>query len=114
MTLAAQLAMGYENSRLFDELKRRAEDLENDVAERRQSAERYRMVVDQASDGIAISDERGRYVEVNPRMLEMLGYTRDAFLRLSVRDLIPKGIWSTIRFQLSARTLTRYFKKSAG
>jgi PAS domain S-box-containing protein len=91
MTLAAQLAMGYENSRLFDELKRRAEVLENDVAERRQSAERLRMVVLQAPYGIAISDERGHYVEVNPRMLEMLGYTRDGFLRLNVRDLIPKG-----------------------
>ena len=89
MTLAAQLAMGYENSRLFDELKRRAEDLEHDVAERRQSAERYRTVVEQASDGIAISDERGQYVEVNPRMLDMLGYTRDQFLHLNVRDLIP-------------------------
>lgn len=91
MTLAAQLAMGYENSRLFDELKRRAEDLEHEVAERRQSAERYRMVVEQASDGIAISDGRGQHVEVNPRMLDMLGYTRDGFLRLNVRDLIPSG-----------------------
>jgi PAS domain S-box-containing protein len=49
------------------------------------------MVVEQASDGIAISDERGQYVEVNPRMLEMLGYTREGFLRLNVRDLIPSG-----------------------
>src|SRR5579859_2945191 len=89
MTLAAQLAMGYENSRLFDELKCRAEDLEHEVAERRQSAERYRMVVEQASDGIAISDQQGQYVEVNPHMLDMLGYARQAFLRLNVRDLIP-------------------------
>ncbi len=89
MTLAAQLAMGYENSRLFDELKQRAEDLENRVAERRRAAEKYRMVVDQASDGIAIADEQGRYLEVNPKMLDMLGYTREQFLDLSMQDLIP-------------------------
>jgi PAS domain S-box-containing protein len=90
MTLAAQLAMGYENSRLFDELKRRAEDLEHDVAERRQSAERYRMVVEQASDGIFIYDQGGQNVEVNPHMLDMLGYTREGFLRRNVRELIPR------------------------
>src|SRR5690242_19479808 len=89
MTLAAQLAMGYENSRLFDEVKRRAEDLEREVAERRQSAERYRMVVEQASDGIAIYDQQGWIVEVNPRMLEMLGYARERFLDVNIRDLIP-------------------------
>ncbi len=89
MTLAAQLAMGYENSRLFDEVKRRAEDLEREVAERRQSAERYRMVVEQASDGIAIYDQQGQIVEMNPRMLEMLGYARERFLDLNIRDLIP-------------------------
>jgi PAS domain S-box-containing protein len=89
-TLAAQLAVGYENSRLFEELKRRNEELEHAVAERKQSAEKYRMVLEQASDGIAIADATYRYVEVNARMLEMLGYTREQFLRLSMPDLIPK------------------------
>ena len=89
-TLAAQLAVGYENSRLFEELKQRAEDLEREAAERRRSAERYRMVVEQASDGIMIADQEANIVEVNPRMLEMLGYSRDQLLELNVRDLIPK------------------------
>ena len=89
-TLAAQLAVGYENSRLFEELKQRAEDLEREVAERRRSAEKYRMVVEQASDGIIIADPNGNFVEVNPKMLEMLGYTRAEFLQLNLRDLVPK------------------------
>ncbi|MCU1274119.1 MAG: multi-sensor hybrid histidine kinase [Bryobacterales bacterium] len=89
-TLAAQLAVGYETSRLFEELKRRNEELEHEVAERKQSAEKYRMVLEQASDGIAIADATYRYVEVNAQMLEMLGYTREQFLQLSMPDLIPK------------------------
>jgi two-component system, cell cycle sensor histidine kinase and response regulator CckA len=89
-TLAAQLAVGYETSRLFEELKRRNDELEHEVAERKQSAEKYRMVLEQASDGIAIADATYHYVEVNARMLELLGYTRDQFLSLSMPDLIPK------------------------
>ncbi len=88
-TLAAQLAVGYENSRLFEELRQRAEELEHEVVERRQAAEKYRMVLEQASDGIAIADERGDYLEVNPRLLEMLGYTREEFLGRNMQDLIP-------------------------
>ena len=88
-TLAAQLAMGYENSRLFEELKWRAEDLEHEVAERRQSAEKYRMVVEQASDGIISADQRGNHLEVNPKLMEMLGYTREEFLGRNIQDLIP-------------------------
>ncbi|MBZ5591323.1 MAG: response regulator [Acidobacteriia bacterium] len=90
-TLAAQLAMGYENSRLFKEAKQRAEELEAEVAERRRSAEKYRMVVEQASDGIIIADPGGNFIEVNSRMLEMLGYTRAQFLALNLRDLVPTG-----------------------
>jgi two-component system cell cycle sensor histidine kinase/response regulator CckA len=101
MTLAAQLAVSYENAGLFDELKRRAEDLEHEVVERRQSVEKYRMVVEQASDGIAIADERGDYLEVNPKMLDMLGYTREQFLKLNMQDLAPKedGVRDLIPFE---------------
>ena len=99
-TLASQLAVGYENSRLFEELKRRNDDLEGEVAERRQSAEKYRMVVEQASDGIAIADAAGAYVEVNPKMLQMLGYTREEFLGLNITALIPSEdrVRNPIRF----------------
>ncbi len=95
-TLAAQLAVGYENSRLFEELKKRAEELEHEVAERRQAAEKYRMVVEQASDGIVIANERGDCLEVNARLLEMLGYTREEFLGRNVQDLIPRADRSSV------------------
>ena len=88
-TLAVQLAVGYENSRLFEELKKRAEDLEHEVVERRASEEKYRTVVEQASDGIINADRNGNFLDVNPRMLQMLDYTRDEFLRLNIRDIIP-------------------------
>ena len=109
-TLAAQLAVGYENSRLFEELKARAEELEHEVVERRASEEKYRMVVEQASDGIIIADRDGNLIEANPRMLEMLGYSRQEFLGMNMRDVIPAEDLARDPLQLDvlqASTVTR-------
>ena len=50
-----------------------------------------------AQDGINIVDvETRRFVDANPRMLEMLGYSRDDFLKLTVRDIHPADRWEVI------------------
>jgi PAS domain S-box-containing protein len=48
----------------------------------------YRTVVESASDGIFIADAQGRYVEVNPRGCELLGYARDELTGLTIADVI--------------------------
>jgi PAS domain S-box-containing protein len=55
----------------------------------RESESRYRMLMEQASDGIHTYDLEGNFIEVNSRLCEMLGYTREELLRLKVNDLIP-------------------------
>lgn len=55
----------------------------------RLSQERYRTLVEQASDGIFVADTQGHYVDVNTRGCEMLGYTHEEMLQLSIADLIP-------------------------
>ncbi|MCA1592253.1 MAG: PAS domain S-box protein, partial [Acidobacteria bacterium] len=69
--------------------------LADDVTEQRRAEEalreserRYRVLVEQASDGIFICDERGRYLQVNRKGCEMLGYTEAELLRLGLRDVI--------------------------
>lgn len=54
----------------------------------RASDELYQALFEQAADGIFIADAHGRYVEVNRRGCEMLGYTREELLDLSLDDLI--------------------------
>ena len=53
----------------------------------------FRELVEQASDGIFIADPNGKYLDVNSAGAEMLGYTRDEVLRLSIADVVvPEDI----------------------
>lgn len=67
-----------------------------DISERKQAEEalkqsesRYRLLMEQASDGIHIYDAQGNIIETNSKLCDMLGYTREEMLRLNVSDLIP-------------------------
>ena len=66
-----------------------------DVTERQRASEalqasesRYRTVIEQASEGIFLADTKGRLTDVNELGCEMLGYTRDELLRLSIDDIV--------------------------
>jgi len=52
------------------------------------SEENYRLLFDQAIDGIFIANADGHYLDANVTGCQMLGYTRDEVLRLSVRDVV--------------------------
>ena len=49
----------------------------------------YRMLIEQASDGIHTYDFQGNFIETNSKLCEMLGYTSEELLRLNVKDLVP-------------------------
>jgi PAS domain S-box-containing protein len=54
-----------------------------------ESRERYRAVVEQATDGIYILDtENGRIVETNPAFAKMLGYASEEMREIDIHDLI--------------------------
>lgn len=55
----------------------------------KESESKYRLLMEQASDGIHTYDPRGNIIETNSKLCEMLGYTREELLRLNVKDLIP-------------------------
>ncbi len=62
------------------------EGIERDL---RENERKYRTLLEEATDGIAIADAQGNYVEVNSKACEMMGYTRQELLRLNMKDLIP-------------------------
>jgi len=60
---------------------------ERAVIARHESDERYRILVEQAGDGIFVSNPQGNYIDVNPRGCAMLGYTREEILNLNMNTL---------------------------
>jgi PAS domain S-box-containing protein len=54
----------------------------------RESELKYKMLLEQASDGIYLSDEKGKILEANPKACEMFGYTKEEFINLNIKDLV--------------------------
>jgi PAS domain S-box-containing protein len=53
----------------------------------RESQERYRVLFETAKDAIFVSDETGRFVDVNQAACEFLGYSREELLKLSPKEI---------------------------
>lgn len=57
---------------------------------RQQESERkYRQLTEQASEGIFVVDQKGRYLDVNPAGLEMVGYSFEELRGMIITDLMP-------------------------
>ncbi|MEP6692252.1 MAG: PAS domain S-box protein [Gemmatimonadaceae bacterium] len=55
----------------------------------RESERKYRVVVEQASDGIALADAHGVIVDVNQRVSEIVGYSHGELVGRSLSDFVP-------------------------
>ena len=64
--------------------------LENEIRERKKSEERVRTIVDQAGDTLALIDINGSLLDVNQHACEVLGYTKQEFLNMSLPDIDPE------------------------
>ncbi len=78
-------------------LKKRIKELEHSLSERKQaedtvfdSEEKFRTIFDKAVDGILIADATTkRFLQGNPAICSMLGYTIEEIQNLSVNDIHP-------------------------
>lgn len=57
-------------------------------SERRAAEARYRSLFEHAPDGILIGDPQSYYLDANPSMCRMLGYTREELVGLHATDII--------------------------
>jgi two-component system cell cycle sensor histidine kinase/response regulator CckA len=68
----------------------------------RESEERHRFLLERASDGIFVADTKGRFVQVNSRGADMLGYARE--------ELLGQGITEVIAHQRPAAAPVRWHR----
>ena len=107
------------------EVKRINADLEKRVEERsaeyQKSEERYRSLIEHASDAIYVLDKNGNFTDVNDSMCKMIGYTREELLQLNVEaiidpeelktDPLPKNIQNPSRSEFRERRFMRKNKQ---
>ncbi|HEU0050121.1 MAG TPA: PAS domain S-box protein, partial [Nitrososphaera sp.] len=53
------------------------------------SEERYRLLIEQASDGILVADSQGRILDANTSVSEIFGYSHEEIFKLRVDNLFP-------------------------
>jgi len=84
-------------ARLLPALRRELREAEVRRARRiaeealRESEIKFRELIEQASDGIFLTDKDGKFILVNSRYCEMLGYSEDDLLRLHSEVTYPEG-----------------------
>jgi PAS domain S-box-containing protein len=110
------------------ELLHANQELEREILERqraetvlRDSEERYRAVIQQASEGIFLFDARsGQLIEANPALLALLGYTAEAISRLTIYDIVaddPQAIANNIEHVITTRSHIlgeRHYRRADG
>jgi PAS domain S-box-containing protein len=53
--------------------------------------QKYRMLFEEASDGIILSDVEGNFIDVNPYLCELLGYTREELVRKNYPSILAEN-----------------------
>ncbi len=80
----------------------------------RESEQKYRVLMEQAADGILIADSQGNFVDVNSQACTMFGYTHPELLQLSMHELVyPEELPDGDQFlhELQAGTPIRYERR---
>lgn len=71
----------------------------------RQSEARYRSIFEGVQDAIFVESLTGEVLDVNARACEMYGWSREEFLRKTVRDLVPEGNLAVIASEMERENL---------
>lgn len=92
--VANQLAIALQQSRLRGQLQATNQQLQHELQERlqteielREQEQLFRSTFNQAAVGIAHVSSDGRWLRVNQKLCQIVGYTRDELLQLTFQDI---------------------------
>jgi len=77
----------------------------------------YSAVFEQSGEGLALADEQGNYIAVNPAFCQMSGYERDELLQMTIRDLLVPDtkitLFPLVKSGLSGTKQTELVRKNS-
>jgi PAS domain S-box-containing protein len=85
------------------ELNREIEERERAEDDRRESEERYRVLVETMTDGLAAKDQHGRLTYANKRFCDMLGYSRHEIIGHPISSLVDEADQKTLEEEMARR-----------
>ena len=70
------------------ELTREASELKRAWEAMREAEEKYRILFDESKDAIYITSRKGKFLDINPALLELFGYSREEMVdKLEVKEI---------------------------
>ena len=73
-----------------EQLEKKTEELNRVNVALKKNEEKYRSYIDNAPDGVFVTDETGRFLEVNKAACLISGYSNNELLTKSFLDLLPE------------------------
>ncbi len=92
-------------------LKQSAKELSGANILLQKSEEKYRSYIDNAPDGVFISDETGKYIEVNDAACNISGYSKAELLQMSIHDLLPEDTRESSLLQFRSMNINSVLKE---
>jgi len=93
----------------YEELEQRVKGLEQDILKLKRSEERFRIIFNNAPQGIALADHSGRFLKVNSAWENMFGYNEEESQQLTIQDITsPEDI------KISTEKLADLFSRDIG
>lgn len=90
------------NATLELKVEERSVGLRDLYAELQKSEERYRSILQNASDAIYITDNTGRIIDMSKSMCEMLGYSSEELLQFKFSDMVDPENLKDLPIELPA------------
>jgi PAS domain S-box-containing protein len=84
------------------QIRRATADILQSKAVLLESEAKFRSYIDHSPDGIFVTDENGRCLEVNPAAAAITGYSQEELLKMSIFDLSPPESLEKAQYHLQA------------